>query len=272
MFKVSFSTLSCPDWNWETIVSEAACLGFDGIEARGVKSELRLSRAYPFIPENLQKTVQDLKAKNLELVCFGSSCDFHDKEKHEEVLDEGKDYVDLAESAGVPYIRIFGDNVDDPAQKNEILTFISDGIIQLCKYCTGKNVMLLIETHGDFYDPEYLATVLEKVNSPLLGVLWDIEHTYIKYGTDIGSFLNIAGGYIKHTHIKDVKKAGDSFKICLPGNGDIPLEVIIDELGKRGYNGYLSLEWEKRWVPELEEPEIVLPVYINLINKIIKRG
>ena len=29
------------------------------------------------------------------------------------------------------------------------------------------------------------------------------------------------------------------------------------------YDGYVSFEWEKYWHPEIEEPEVALPDFIN---------
>jgi fatty-acyl-CoA synthase len=37
---------------------------------------------------------------------------------------------------------------------------------------------------------------------------------------------------------------------------------MLHMLGDRGYDGYVSVEWEKRWHPELAEPEIALPQHI----------
>ena len=40
-------------------------------------------------------------------------------------------------------------------------------------------------------------------------------------------------------------------ELCLPGQGDIPLKGIVELLQANGYDGFLSLEWEKRWHPAL---------------------
>jgi hypothetical protein len=34
------------------------------------------------------------------------------------------------------------------------------------------------------------------------------------------------------------------------------------------YDGYVSFEWEKYWHPEIEEPEVALPDFINAIRKL----
>ena len=49
------------------------------------------------------------------------------------------------------------------------------------------------------------------------------------------------------------------------GEGDLPLGRMLSILHEMGYTGYLSLEWEKKWHPEIEEPEIALPQYARAL-------
>lgn len=265
--KISFSTLSCPNWSWNKILQEAVRLGYDGIELRGVDGEMFLPKAAPFIAENIKTTMEKIKSKGLEITDLGSSVQFHDPEKYEEYLTEGKTYIDLAQALGVPYVRIFADHIPVKSEKEKTIELISKGIKELCSYCEGKNVICLLETHGDFADINNIIPVLEKVNSAYVGILWDIEHTFKVYGEDVSEFLDKTWKFIKHTHIKDVKKVGNEFILTMIGEGDIPIGKLIGILKERGFDGYLSLEWEKKWFPSLEEPEVVLPAYIEYIKK-----
>ena len=49
--------------------------------------------------------------------------------------------------------------------------------------------------------------------------------------------------------------------------GDVPLKTMLDLLVAGGYNGYACLEWEKRWIPSLAEPEIVFPQYVQKMRE-----
>jgi len=40
-------------------------------------------------------------------------------------------------------------------------------------------------------------------------------------------------------------------------------------LGQIGYTGYLSLEWEKRWHPEIPDPEIAFPQYMERMREFL---
>ncbi len=42
----------------------------------------------------------------------------------------------------------------------------------------------------------------------------------------------------------------------------------IDALRNLNYEGYVSFEWEKYWHPEIEEPEIALPDFIQAVKKL----
>ena len=53
-----------------------------------------------------------------------------------------------------------------------------------------------------------------------------------------------------------------------PHEGDIPVETILHYLKEQGYDGYLSFEWEKKWHPELPDPEVAFPAYIEYIRKV----
>jgi sugar phosphate isomerase/epimerase len=267
--KLAFSTLSCPNWSWEKILDEAQQHRYDGIEFRGVNGEMFLPAITAFSPENIQQTSFILKEKGLEITDLGSSVSFHDPTKFDKAIQEGKAYIDLAQRLNVPYVRIFGDKIPDFSKKEETITLISRGIDELCRYCLGKNVMCLLETHGDFADLSNLMPLIEQVNHPLLGLIWDVAHTYKIYGDDTSELLNKIFKYIKHVHIKDVKKIDNEFALCMIGEGNIPIKNFINDLKSRGYEGFLSLEWEKKWVPSLEEPEVVVPLYANYMRAYI---
>jgi sugar phosphate isomerase/epimerase len=155
--KLSFSTLSCPDWSWERIVAEASRLGYDGIELRGIEGEMDLPKAAPFQEGALDASRRQLAALGLEVPALGSGVRFHDPDGYDASLAEGKSYIELACRLGTPYVRIFGDRVPDPAMREETVARIARGIRELSASCEGRPVELLLETHGDFADADLLA-------------------------------------------------------------------------------------------------------------------
>jgi len=48
----------------------------------------------------------------------------------------------------------------------------------------------------------------------------------------------------------------------------LPLKDFLFVLKQIGYEGFLSLEWEKLWRPEIAEPEVVFPHYIKRMKEL----
>ena len=70
--KLAASTLGCPDWDFEKILSEYSKIGIEGIEIRGLEGETDADKIERFAPENAENTLNKLKEKNLKLVGFGT--------------------------------------------------------------------------------------------------------------------------------------------------------------------------------------------------------
>ena len=268
--KLSFTTLSCPDWTWNQVVDNAKKFGYDGIEIRGIEGEMFLPKARPFLPQNIDKTLKVLKEKGLEICCLDTSCSFHNPDTFEEYISEGKETIELAEKLGTPYIRVFGNEISDLAKKEEIINRVAKALGILGDYAENKNVKVLLETHGDFADTNNTLAVIQKVNCANVGILWDINHPYKAFGEPIKVTFEKLKPYIKHTHLKDSIGSGKDAKLCLVGNGDLPILEAIKLLKESNFDGWTSLEWEKKWHPYLEEPEIALPSYIEYMKKNIK--
>ena len=100
--KISFSTLGCPDFSWSEIYSMAKDLGFDGIEIRGLGSDIFAVSAQPFKPENRANTVKKLRELGLEIPCLSSGSSLRYVEKKEETLSETRQYIALAKEIGTP--------------------------------------------------------------------------------------------------------------------------------------------------------------------------
>ncbi|SDW16953.1 sugar phosphate isomerase/epimerase [Paenibacillus sp. CF384] len=266
--KLAFSTLGCPTWSWEKILKEASELGFDGIEVRGIETEMALHKCTPFLPANIEESMNQLEELGLKIICLDTSCVFHDSPKLEASIEEGKAAVDLAVKLGVPYIRVFGDAIPNKDAREATIAQVAKGWQAVCRHAEGRGVYVLIETHGDFSDSRTLLEVINQVDSSALGVLWDINNPY-KYGD--GEALDVTyerlGRYIKHTHIKDTKGSDMHSQITLAGEGDVPIRECVRLLADKGYDGWLSFEWEKRWVPEIEEPEIAFPQFIRYMKQ-----
>ncbi len=258
--KLAFTTLGNPDWSFDKTLAEAQRLGFQAIEVRGVEGKMPANEIPQFFPENQNETKKKLAEYNLVICGFGTSVSFHDSNRFDSMIAEGKTAIDVCAGMDIPFIRVFGDKITAPYVRDETIKRVIDGIKELCEYASDKSIKVLLEVHGDFNTIENVMDVVNEVKScPEFGILWDVAHSDRSYGDDFIDFYNVIKPFISHVHIKDHLRENGNFKLCLVGEGDIPLRKIVKTLLADGYTGHFTLEWEKKWHPQLPEPEVAYP-------------
>ena len=81
------------------------------------------------------------------------------------------------------------------------------------------------------------------------------------------------GKRVGYCHVKDAVydkshplAMDDGWRYVIPGTGQLPLAESIRLLKKSGYDGWLLFEHEKKWHPNLPEPEVVFPAFIKWVR------
>jgi len=266
MMKISFSTLGCPRWSWREITSAAVDLNYQGIEMRGIGTDISVPVIPVFSEENLPHTLRELNRMKLQIPCLDSDCCIHLRDNEEAVDTEIKAYLTLAQKLSTPYVRIMAAAPVPKPIGTVDEAYVRDHAARLAETAKAFGVKLLIETHGVWSDTQKLARLLESIGSDSIGALWDIHHPYRFMGEPPQITCENLGKYICHTHWKDSQKTADGYRYTLPGFGDIPLEGMVEALRAIGYEGFYSLEWVKRWDTTLEEPGIVFAHFANFMR------
>jgi sugar phosphate isomerase/epimerase len=59
--------------------------------------------------------------------------------------------------------------------------------------------------------------------------------------------------------------------LTLLGEGDVPMQDILAKLRAAGYDGWIAVEWEKKWHPEIPDHEVALPQHAELLRAYLAR-
>ncbi len=268
--KLAFSTLGCPDFEWKDIYSMAKDFGFEGIEVRGIGDELNAVKAKPFTEDRLPETVKKLESLRLTIPCLTANCCLKYADKEEQNYAEILEYMELAEKLGTPYVRVLGDRWITEED------FIDDEVVlkalrRLAPVAEEKGVTLLIETNGVYADTARLRKLLEDAASDAVAALWDIHHPYRFKDESPEVTVQNLGAYIKHVHLKDSVFDNGEVSYRMMGEGDIPVDSVMRALRSINFEGYLSLEWVRRWAPELSDAGIVFPHYANYMSQYLSK-
>jgi sugar phosphate isomerase/epimerase len=271
--RLSFSTLGCPDWNFEQIVEFAASHAYQGIELRGIQRQMDLTQCSVFNTASARKSSLSLMAaKGLQFVNLGSSATLHFAEgpERQKQLEEGKRFIDLAHTLKCPFIRVFPNSFIKEQTKQQTMDLIAKGLMELGDYSRGSGVEVLMETHGDFVHTDDLETLMLMVPHAQVGLTWDFTNMWTITKESPTAMYKRLRKFIRHTHVKDAKLDGDKIQYSFLGKGEVPVAEALHALRNDDYKGFYSFEWEKRWHPELEEPALALADYPIAIKSFIK--
>ena len=267
--KISISTLGCPEWTFEEIVDRVSAYGYDGIEFRGIGPDLDLSGAPGFETSAGRKArLRRITDAGLAVVAVDSSTRLTDIDPKalRSNLDHARATIDLAADLGAPFVRVFGGDIPEGEDRDITTARVADGLRDLGDYASQHgDVIVALETHDGFSRGDQVAKVLTLVPHPRVAALWDLHHPY-RHNEAPEDTMRSLDGRVAFAHVKDSKPGGT---YCLPGDGDIPLKPMIDLLREHGYDGWLSLEWEKRWAPGLLPPETAFPAYAQFLRDVI---
>jgi sugar phosphate isomerase/epimerase len=302
MTKIAFSTLACPDWDFEQIVTAGMRYGYDGVEIRQVGGETDLLTVPAFersrrkaSREFLNRARSSAGSRSFSICGLASSVrfDYPRESERDAQFSIGKAYVELAAEFEAGLVRVFGDVL--PASSKSVerelaLDQIADGLNRLGDFAARYEIDILLETHGDFSDSQAVKALFGRITSPRVGVLWDTHHPWRFCDESPESTFTILKPWVRHTHWKDsvtlphepaatngVSEAErGAFALMsghrhadyvLFGGGEFPIAHFVRLLKDSGYDGWLSLEWEKMWHPELTGPEVALPLFAKKMRE-----
>jgi sugar phosphate isomerase/epimerase len=127
-----------------------------------------------------------------------------------------------------------------------------------------------LETHGDFANAEAAAEIVQLADHPKVKLIWDVANS-VAAGDTIEQAGRVVKPYLAHIHLRDAKPVVESehWLPVLAGQGCVSFAETLTAIGELNYDGYVCFEWEKYWRPEIEEPEVALPDFVNAIRNLI---
>ena len=264
---LGFSTLGSPKWDWLQTLDFAAAHGFAGVELRGIQETMDLSQRPEFQPARIAQTKRELAARGLVVPCLGASVNLHEQDaaKLGAAMAETRRFIDVASSLGAPYVRVFGNQYVKGMSREAVLAYIGRGLHELGEYARPRGVTVILESHGDFTDSPTLVELMRLADSPNVAILWDAHHTFVAGESPETSVAQL-GKWIRHTHLKDSVAAGKDRRYVLTGRGEVPVKRQVEALARIGYTGFYSFEWEKRWHPEIAEPEVAIADFATVAS------
>ncbi len=181
-------------------------------------------------------------------------------------------FLELASEWSAPLVRVFGGALaaGDPAARGEQLRAAARALESCLPLAERLGVAIGVETHDAFSASSVVAELLSMVDSAWadsawVGAVWDSHHPH-RMGESPAEVYQNLGGRILLAQVKDARRVPpDGWQLVLLGEGEVPVREMLGLLVAGGYPHWISVEWEKRWHPEIEPPEVALPQHLGLL-------
>jgi fatty-acyl-CoA synthase len=277
--KLAYSTLASPGWTWQQSIQAAKTLGYDGIEWRLVDNQTVSADFSPALAREIKETVA---AAGLQICALdsGISLAVPPGPARERALRETAGMLSVAQQMGTDILRLFPGKYPESVSDEEAIAWVVENLNELAPHAKATGVRLALELHDSFEwnrkaqrgttTSSFVARVLKQVSAPEVGVQWDLGNPYQEGESAQETWANLPKDRLIYVHAKDLRptEQGDWQYVAM-GEGVIPLAEVVRWLKSIHFDGWLSYEWEKKWHPELAEPEEALPQYIAFMRKLL---
>ena len=252
--KLSFSIQNWDNLTWSECCASAADAHLKGIELYNLDSPMLSGKTSPANPELAAVTRRDLVRQDLCIPCVGTVGDFTGPEFASELAEA----MEVAMNLGTENIVIHT-NEGDQAVCEQAVTLLLDVIGE-------QPVRLLVDTVGAYADTGRLRELLNRYADDRLCACWNMPATCLA-GESAEQTITNLGAYIFHVHLHDYRIEDGVVRPELIGEGELPMQDLMDALRSVNYDGFISLQWNPEWMEGLEDIEIILTHFVSCLGR-----
>lgn len=238
----SFMSFSTPELSLEEMLAQARQFGYQGIEPR---IDAKHAHGVETSSDATARTAaRDAAAKaGIALACIATSCVYADPAETDKQIENTHAAIDLAGDVGSHRLRVFGGLLPEGMQREDAIERVSGAMKKVADHAAERGVVVCMETHDHWCDPDHLAEVMRRVDHPAIAVNWDIMHPIRVAGSTMDAAWEALRPWVRHVHFHDGTDGQSKLKMLPIGEGVIDHRRAVELLQAAGYEDYLSGEW-----------------------------
>lgn len=284
--------MGTPEYTVPEAIDLFARLGMEGIEAI-CHDEYRSAIRTDIGPTGLRELRQRAERQGLQFAAitpYATDLNSPDPSVAAAQRDLLLRAIEIAHALGAPCVRTYSGRETGGPGRAERLRRLVDAVRRPAEVARKAGVRVGFENHFNTLGDSAKGTVeaVQAVNHPAVGIVYDQGNLTMLRADQYREAIPLQAPYLVHVHVKDLSFKDQSPEMTsgrvetLPaeanptiarivGQGILPWWDIIAELKGTGYDGWLSIEYERRWYPDLLPPaEIGMQAGAKLVRRILK--
>ncbi len=274
MYKIAGHTMGTPEYTVFEAIELFRRISLDGAEI--VVQDGYHSGLPTRCSEEMLKRVKDCaEANQIRIICltpynsYFNSLDESVRASEIRAIERVMDYCSVL---GAKFVRIYGGNMAPGEEDHweEKYQRLIESMHCLGMKAKEKGIMLVIENHFNTMtvSARQSADAIRDIGSENVKILYDQANLTFTGKEDYQEAIDLQRGLIGYMHVKDLVFKGEKRQFVssndvshpeestrnvvtrIVGEGILDWPSILAKVKSIGYDGWLSLEYERRWHPD----------------------
>jgi sugar phosphate isomerase/epimerase len=156
---------------------------------------------------------------------------------------------------------VFGFQVGNEKRERAVARIV-ERLRLACDGARHSGVRLVLENGGSFETARDLTEIIEGVASPLLGASYSMA-VAAAAGEDPIEGAAMLGARMWTARVRDRVPGG---RPCMIGDGELGVPRFVDAIRGQGFSGWVIVEWDRAWLPDLAPADAVLPEAVRRLH------
>lgn len=271
--KIAGHTMGTPEYSLPDAIKLFNRIGLEGVEIvvqEGYGCALPERPTHDVLLET-RNLVGDMGLEVSALTPYFSRFNDLDKKVRQQEVDGLRRVIGSAAFLGAPFIRIYAGNypLNDTDPTGEKEAHLVKSMQILGDDARASGVSLVLENHFNTMTVSAASSIRisRLIDRKNVGILYDQANLVFTNCEGYEQAITLQSEKILYTHVKDLKFKSEDHSFVssdvshqkkdernvitrIVGEGSLDWPAILKFLHSTGYDGWLSLEYERRWHPQ----------------------